>query len=316
MKHTGNEESWTEDEWVCLLEEVIAWGQGWLQSLPLRNENEIPSVSAAKQLSEEACEFATSISNAVKSSHMIAAFGNLRLLSDRLLHATWFFENPEDVTPWEYWSLAEIDKQISDAMSRGAADSPERESLRAIRKHIRHWNRSEEYGEDRLMSKPSEYDWNETRRELTKGATPRIRSSYAITSTYAHPTYRGHNPLDLSPKYVLKQAVISTCFTFIVSGAVLISLEGEYSDDIDPHLHDLMKVLDLFIVSDNNLSALVRNPPSGLSEAKKFYICAAIVVMAVFGRNVIDAPVLPSSLSEDCLTGLDVGAESGGDHCC
>ncbi len=293
MKQTGNRESWSDDEWVCSLDEVIALGQGWLQSLPPRNETEIPLVGAAKQLSGEACEFATSISNAVKSGHMVAAFGNLRMLSDRLIHATWFFENPGDVTPWEYWSLAEIDKQISDAMSQGAADHQDRESLREMRKNIRHRNRSEEDGKDRLMSKPSEYSWDQTRKELTKGANARIRSSYAITSTYAHATYRGHDPADPSPNYVLQQAVVSTCFTFVVSGAVLLSLEDVYPDHLDLRLFDLMKVLDRFIVSDNSLSGLMRNPSSGLSEPKRFYICAAIVVKAVFGRNVLDASVLP-----------------------
>ena len=282
MKQTGPRQLWTIDEWVFLLDRVIALGRGWLQSLPPRNENENPSVSAAKQLSEEACEFATSISNAVKSGHIVSAFGNLRMLSDRLLHAAWFFENETDVVAWEYWSMAETSKHVSDAMSQQALHHQDRESLRKMLRCIRDWNRSEECGKSRPMSKPSEYCWDQTHRKAYPRCQSRIKASYAVTSTYTHPTYRGHNSANHSHNYALEQTVSTTCITFIVCGAMVISPEnGDPVRNIDPHLFDLLKVLDGHLVGDKSLSGLMRDRANYLGEATAFHDVAVILANTI-----------------------------------
>ena len=283
MKQTGPRQLWTVDEWVFLLDQVIALGRGWLQSLPPRNANEIPSVSAAKQLSEEACEFATSISNAVKSGHIVSAYGNLRMLSDRLLHAAWFFENETDVVDWEYWSMAETSKHVRDAMSQEAIHDEDREILREMLGRIRDWNRSEECGKSRPMSKPSKYRWAQTSTKLTQNANPRIKASYAVTSTYTHPTYRGHNSADHNHNYALEQTVSTTCLTFIVCGAMVISLENrDLAHNIDPHLFDILKVLDGHVVGDKGLSGLMIDRANYLGEATAFHDVAMIVANTVY----------------------------------
>ena len=55
-------DSWCTEEWIHELDNVISMGRGWLGGLPPRSEGEIPSANAAKQLAEEACEFASCIS--------------------------------------------------------------------------------------------------------------------------------------------------------------------------------------------------------------------------------------------------------------
>ena len=55
-------DSWSTEEWIHELDNVISMGRGWLGGLPPRSEGEIPSANAAKQLAEEACEFASCIS--------------------------------------------------------------------------------------------------------------------------------------------------------------------------------------------------------------------------------------------------------------
>ena len=286
MKQTEPRQLWTVDEWVFLLDQVIALGRGWLQSLPPRNENENPSVSAAKQLSEEACEFATSISNAVKSGHIVSAFGNLRMLSDRLLHAACFFENETDVVAWQYWSMAETSKIISDAMSQEAIHREDRGILREMRRRIRYWKRSEECGKSRPMSKPSEYPWAQTSKKLTQDAKPRIKASYAVTSTYTHPTYRDHNSADHSHNYALEETVATTCFTFIVCGAMVISLEnGDPDHNVDSHLFDLVKVLDGHVVGYKGLSGLMRDRANCLGEATAFHDVAVTLANAVYDKG-------------------------------
>ena len=184
----GNKCLWTVSELVSILDNVTCSGKAWLLSLPPRYEGEIPSINASKQLAEEACEFATSVSDAIKRGHTVAAYANERLLVDRFLHAARFFEESTDVIDWSYWSIAEINRLASNAMSQGAINPQDREPTRKILRDIPHWNRSED-GKNRQMSKPSGYVWHQMRRELVDDSNARLKSNYDITSTYVHPTY-------------------------------------------------------------------------------------------------------------------------------
>ena len=208
----------TVDELVSILDKVICSGKGWLQSLPPRHDGEIPSINAAKQLAEEACEFATSVSDAIKRGNKVAAYANERLLVDRFLHAARFFEESMDVIKWSYWSIAEINQLANNAMSQGAVNQQDQAPTRKLLQGIRHWNRSEA-GKDRQMTKPSGYDWHRTRREIVDDSNARLKSNYDITSTYAHPTYRGDRSPDPGQEYVLEQADLIACSTFIICGA-------------------------------------------------------------------------------------------------
>ena len=287
VEQVMNKQSRTADDWVCLLDKVIGSGQGWLRSLPASDEDGIPSVSAGKQLAEEACEFATSISSAMKLGHKVSAYANLRLLSDRFLHAVRFFEKPADVVAWEYWSMAKINQLLNDAMSQGAVDPQHRETIRELQKTIRHWNRSES-GNDCQMSKPSKYDWHLISRELVGDSDARFKGAYDITSTYAHPTYRGDNPPDPGQEYVLEQAVATTCFTLIICAASRVPLEDDPpSPHIDQHLLDLLETLDGFTADSTNFAGAVKNPSSGVNEAQILYYCGTRLVKLVFGREVL-----------------------------
>ena len=128
----GDKRPRTVDELVNILDKVICSGKGWLQSLPPRDDGEIPSINAAKQLAEEASEFATSLSDAIKRGHIVSAYANERLLVDRFLHAARFFEEPMDVVAWSYWSMAEINQLTSSAMSQGAVNPQDREPMRKL----------------------------------------------------------------------------------------------------------------------------------------------------------------------------------------
>ena len=111
-------DSWSTEEWIHELDNVISIGRGWLGGLPPRSEGEIPSANAAKQLAEEACEFASCISAAVHLNHKVSAYANLRPLLDRLLHAARFFEEPENTVDWSYWSMAELNQLVNNALSQ------------------------------------------------------------------------------------------------------------------------------------------------------------------------------------------------------
>ena len=49
-----NRPSWHTHDWLIELDEIITFGQDWLCAQPLRSEADIPSVTAAKQIADEA----------------------------------------------------------------------------------------------------------------------------------------------------------------------------------------------------------------------------------------------------------------------
>lgn len=288
MEQTESRHSWETDELVRQLDRVIGIGFNWLRSLPPRSEGEIPTVNAAKQLSEEACEFASSISNAIKLNQKVSAYANLRPLVDRWLHAAWFFEKPTDTIDWSYWSLAEINQLANNASSQGAVNPQDREPMRDLMRDIRHWNRSET-GEDQQMFKPGRYEWNNIRKQLVDAATPRFKSHYDVASTYVHPTYRGANASDLDTEYVLRQSILITCFTLIVCGATLMPHEDNpAAHQIDPHLLDLLALLNNFFTLPMDIIDAARNPPEGVNSAHILYCFGSMLVRIVFGRDVIN----------------------------
>ena len=282
-----NSHSRDAHDWVRLLDNVIGFGQNWLRSLPPCDDNEIPSVHAAKQLAEEACEFAASISSAMKLGHKVSAYANLRLLSDRFLHATRFFEEPMDAVAWMYWSMAEINQLINEAMSQGTVDPQHHEAMRELQRSIRHWNRSES-GKDRQMAKPSKYNWHRMRKELIGDSNARFKGAYKITSTYAHPTYRGDNLPDLGQEYVLEQAVATACFAIIICAASRVPPE-DYppSFHTDQHLLDLLETLDDFIAGSKSFANAANNSTNGISGSQVLYYCATRLVKLVFDREVL-----------------------------
>ena len=278
----------TIDELVSTLDRVVCSGKGWLQSLPPRHDEEIPSINVAKQLAEETCEFATSLSDAIKRGHTVAAYANERLLVDRFLHAARFFEEPTDVTDWAYWSIAEINQLVNNAMSQGAVNPEDRQLTRELLQGIRHWNRSES-DKDRQMFKPSEYKWHRTRRELVDDSNARLKSNYDITSTYVHPTYRGDRYPDPGQRYVLEQAIWIACSTFIICGATLIPEEDDLAAyHIDQHLLDLVGTLSYFLTDSVDLANTLEHLSGGMDQAHMLYLYGSMLVTFVFGRDIIE----------------------------
>ena len=276
------------DELVSILDKVICSGKGWLQSLPPRHDGEIPSINAAKQLAEEACEFATSVSDAIKRGNKVAAYANERLLVDRFLHAARFFEESMDVIKWSYWSVAEINQLANNAMSQGAVNQQDQAPTRKLLQGIRHWNRSEA-GKDRQMTKPSGYEWHRTRRELVDDSNARLKSNYDITSTYVHPTYRGDRSPDPGQEYVLKQAVLIACSTFIICGASLMPEEEDLAAyHIDQHLLDLVETLNYFLADTVNLAETLKQWCGGMGQADMLYLYGSMLVAFAFGRDLIE----------------------------
>ena len=245
------------------------------------------SVNAAKQLAEETCQFASSISGAIKLNHKVSAYANLRPLLDRFLHAARFFEEPMDTVTWSYWSMAEINRLVNNALSQGAVNPQDREPMRELLRVVRHWNRSES-GQDRQMSKPSRYEWNRILRELVNDANPRLEGAYDITSTYVHPTYRGPNTPDLGTKYVLEQAIWITSATLIVCGAALMPHEdGPTANQANPHLLEVLEMLRSFLGGNVDFVGAAKNPPEGVSSAQMLYLYGSMLVEFAFGRDVI-----------------------------
>ena len=287
MKRRG---TWATVEWIRELDKVISMGQGWLGVLPPRSEGEIPSVNAAKQLAEEACEFASCISAAVHLNHKVSAYANLRPLVDRLLHAARFFEEPENTVDWSYWSMAEINRLVNNALSQGSVNSQDRASMRCLLQDVRHWNRTES-GKDRQMVKPSRYAWHLIVKAINDDANARLKSAYDITSTYVHPTYRGPNAPDLRLEYVLEQAIWITSATIIICGAALIPWEDNpVSYRVDPCLLELLEELTDFLVGPGRIdfASTTKKPPEGANSAQMLYLYGATLVGFVFGRDVID----------------------------
>ena len=187
------------------LDEVIELGAKWLSSLPPCDENKLLLTNASKQLTEQACQFGMSVSDAIKRDHPIAAYGNSRLVVDRLLHAAHFLWL-EDEIEWMYWSMAEHSRLVSSSLSLKLAEPADQEDLRELLKSIRHWNRTED-DRDSQMKKPSSFKWASTKRNLLTGIEGHVSQVYDIFSTYVHPTYRGHNPLSPGLEYVLNRTV-------------------------------------------------------------------------------------------------------------
>ena len=284
----GDKRPRTVDELVNILDKVLCSGKGWLQSLPPRHDGEIPSNNAAKQLAEEASEFATSLSDAIKRGHIVSAYANERLLVDRFLHAARFFEEPRDVVGWSYWSIAEINRLVSSAMSQGAVNPQDRELMRELLQVYRHWNRSES-DKDRQMSKPSGYEWHRTRRELVDDSNARFKSNYDITSTYVHPTYRGDRSPDPGQEYVLEQAICIACSTFIICGATLISQEDDLATyHVDQHLLDLVETLNYFLADSVKTADTLKHWSGGMDQAHMLILYGSMLVTFTFGRDIIE----------------------------
>ena len=287
MKQTVDRPSQSIDELVEMLDCTIDSGKGWIESMPPRGEDETPPVNAAKQLTEEACEFATTISDAIKRDHTKSAYANLRLLLDRFLCAARFFEFPADLVPWAYWSMAELNQLASDSMSQGAVNPQDVYPMRHLLRHFRHWNRSES-GQDRQLFKPSRYEWNDIRREIIDESNPLLKTAYGVTSTYVHPTYRGSNSPELTRRYLLEQTVLITCSTIIICGASSIPFEENRSpNQVNPNLVDTLDTLNVFLTGNIDLAGVIRNPPGSAGGAQVLYLYGAMLVKFVFGRDVI-----------------------------
>ena len=281
-------DSWSTEEWIVELDKVIEAGGRWLEGLPPRSEGENPAVNAAKQLAEEACEFASSVSAAAQRSHWVSAYANLRPLVDRLLHAARFFEEPEITVDWLYWSTAEINRLVNNASSQGAVNAVDRDGMLRLQKDIRHWNRTES-GKDQKMLKPSQYAWHDMSKAMTAEANSRLRGAFDITSTYVHPTYRGPNAPDPGVRYVMGQAVWMTCATIIICGAALMHGEDDWAGyGVDPYLVQVVELLDTFFGERFVLAGKVKNPFEGMSSAQVLYVHASMLVESVFGREVIN----------------------------
>ena len=191
-----NKHAWHTHDWLIELDKIITFGQDWLCAQPLRSEADIPSVTAAKQIADEACQFASSISAAIKLNHTTAAYANLRPLVDRLFHAARFLENPMDAMDWAYWSNAELHRLLGAVLEGGSINPENRDAIRDIRRAIRHWNR-DPAGKDRPMRKPGAYPWRQTLDALTKDAHPRLKALIAslphmftlLTARWLHLTW-------------------------------------------------------------------------------------------------------------------------------
>ena len=279
--------TWTTQDWLGGLDNVISIGQSWLQTLPPRIEDELRSINAAKQLADEVCQFASSISSALHLNHKVAAYANLRPLLDRLFHAALFFEDLTRTSDWAYWSMAEINRLLNNALSQGAVNPSDRDAMRDLLRDIRHWNRTGS-GTDRQMLRPSKYKWHETLEAMSRDANPRLKGAYDITSTYVHPTYRGPNEDDPGERYVLEQALWITAATLIICGASLILDQGDNpSYRADPHLLELIEVTTQFLTGFRHLAGIMNNPPEGVTSAQILHIYAAMLFSFIYDREVI-----------------------------
>ena len=282
-----NRHSWNTHDWPIELDKIITFGQDWLCAQPLRSEADIPSVTAAKQIADEACQFASSISAAIKLNHTTAAYANLRPLVDRLFHAARFFENPMDAMDWAYWSNAEFHRLLGAVLEGGSVNPENRDAIRDIRRAIRHWNR-DPAGKDRPMRKPGAYPWRQTLDALTKDAHPRLKSAYSLTSTYVHPTYRQVAAPDLGVDYLLSKSVWVTAATVIICAASLAQDSPVLAAyPVDSNLLGLIDPLDQFLAAGYDFTRLIDNPPHGIERSQVLYIYAGMLLSLIFGRQIM-----------------------------
>ena len=276
----------TTNERTDILECVTKLGQEWMKSTKPRVDEEPIGANAAKQLAEEALQFATLIRIAAEAGYIVPAYANLRLLLDRLLHATQFFVEIEDVTAWMWWSAAEINKLAHDAMSQGAVNKENYEGMREMIGDIRHWNRTED-GKDQQMLKPNKYPWQQ-RKDMAAIAEPRLSNIYKVASTYVHPTYRGHRPQTKGLIHALEQTIWITCFTLIICEATLqIYEEGEgRSNQIDQNILLLIEILNTFLRDNINLAENIENPPTGVSKNQMFHIYTLLTAKFILGKEI------------------------------
>ena len=282
-----NRHSWNTQDWLNELDKVITFAQDWLSAQPPRSEADIPSVTAAKQLADETCQFASSISAAIKLNHTTAAYANLRPLVDRLFHAARFFESPMDAMDWAYWSNAELHRLLGAVLEGGSVNPENRDAIRDIRRAIRHWNR-DPAGKDRPMRKPGAYAWSQTLDALTKDAHPRFKSAYSLTSTYVHPTYRQVAAPDLGVDYLLSKSVWVTAATVIICAASLAQDSPVLAAyPVDSNLLGLIDPLDQFLAAGYDFTWLIDNPPPGIERSQVLYIYAGMLLSLIFGRQII-----------------------------
>ena len=280
-------DSRTTGEWIIELDKVIYMSRGWLGALPPRSEGEVLMVNAAKQLAEEACEFASAISGAIQLNHKVSAYANLRPLVDRLLHATKFFEEPQSTVDWAYWSMAEVNRSVNNALSQGSVNPEDRDSMRSLLQNFRHWNRTES-GTDRQMLKPSKYPWHQTLKAITDDANSRLKTSYDITSAYVHPTYRGPNAPDPGAWYVLEQATWITSATVIICGAALIHAEDDWTSyHVDLYMRQLLEAQFAFLTKARDDDGVFKKLLEDASDAEMLYLYSAMLVSFVFSRDII-----------------------------
>ena len=284
MKHRYSQ---TTAEWVEELDKVIYMSRGWLAALPPRSEGEVLMVNAAKQLAEEACEFASSISGAIHLNHKISAYANLRPLVDRLLHATRFFEEPQNTVDWAYWSVAELNQSVNNALSQGSVNPEDHDAMRSLLQNFRQWNRTES-GKERQMFKPSKYSWHKTLKAITEEANSRLRSAYDITSTYVHPTYRGPNAPDPGAGYVLEQAIWITSATIIICAGALKHAEDDWTAyQVDPYIRQLLETQFKFLTKARDDDGVFMKLLEDMNDAQMLYLYSTMLVSFVFGRDVI-----------------------------
>ena len=193
-----------------------------------------------------------------------------------------------DVVHWSYWSMAEISRQIGDALSQGAVNPQDHEAMRDLLQGIRHWNRTED-GKDRKMLRPGQYEWQQTLKAMTNDANPRLKGAYGITSSYVHPTYRGPSAPDPGVMYVMEQAIWITAATIIICGASMVPLEDQVPDgEVEPCLLELIGVLGRFLSGDTNFAEKIKDPPDGITGAQVLYLYGAMLLAFVFGRDIIE----------------------------
>ena len=196
-----------------------------------------------------------SVSDAIKRDHSTAAYGNARLVVDRLLHAAhflWYL----DGTEWMWWSMAEHYKLVNRSLSLKSPEPADQEGLRELLKSLRHWNRTED-GRDRQMKRPGSYKWAKVKRGLLTDIDAHILQMYNIFSTYVHPTYRGHNPSPPGLEYVLETVKVSLCATILICAASMAYADSEFS--VDDSLLSVGRILSkrsssLFFIRDDAIA--------------------------------------------------------------
>ena len=286
--HNKNRHSWDTHDWLIELDNITTLGQDWLSAQPPRSEDDIPSVTAAKQLADEACQFASTISAAIKLNHTTSAYANLRPLVDRLLHAARFFENPMDAMDWAYWSKAELYRLINIVLEQGSTNTDDRDATKEILRTIRHWNRDLN-DKDRQMLRPGAYPWSKTLEALTNDANPRLKSAYSLTSTYVHPTYRQPTAPDLGVNYLLSQSLWITAATVIICAASLAHFAPVLAAyPVDSNLLSLIDALNQFLAGDHDFTRLADNPPQGVQPSHVLYFYAAMLFSFIFDREIIE----------------------------